>query len=64
MKAQISVKTRNRGHDWTIFHRLDKKKTVGNLVGLVARDALMKDMIVEAASMPDRFIRRWGYIRR
>jgi hypothetical protein len=40
MKAQIWVKTRNRGHDWAIFRRLDEKKAAGGLVGFMAGDTL------------------------
>jgi hypothetical protein len=41
MKAQIRAKTRNRGRDWAVFRRPDKKKrVVGDLVGFMARDAL------------------------
>jgi hypothetical protein len=40
MKAQIRAKTRNRGRDWAVFRRPDRKKAAGSLVGFVAGDAL------------------------
>jgi hypothetical protein len=40
MKTQIRAKSRNRGHDWAVFHRPDEKKGCRDLVGLVSGDAL------------------------
>jgi hypothetical protein len=40
MKSQIRAKTRNRGRDWAVFCRSDKKKSAEGLAGTMARDAL------------------------
>jgi hypothetical protein len=49
MKAQIRVKTRNRGHDWAVFHRPNKKKAVGGLIGFM----------LEMLSWPPHIAARW-----
>jgi hypothetical protein len=38
MKFQIRAKTRNRGRDCAIFHRPDKKKAAGGLIGEMVGD--------------------------
>jgi hypothetical protein len=49
MKAQIWAKTRNRGHDWTVFRRPDEKKAAGGLAGTMAGGALISHGVMNPA---------------